>query len=725
VHPMPPSAAHHVAAKRDLIEEVLEALPAGVAVLRVEDPDDPRFEGPRVVLANSAFARFHASPSPAEGRSPEDLWPDEEGLLVRTLVEHAARGDAPAPERIERSGAGPVQSFVAHAAELGPPGRREVLLVLWDASASRDEVAFAERARARAEALASVAAELNRQVDAVSVVRVALGRAVALAGGRDGAVWLLEGAATLRGFVELSPMGREGAELRLATLSRTAQAIAERRPLWLERAAAAGGEAAWLDRLGAGGSLIVPVFQEERCVGVTFVDLAGASPPEPEDIAVVEAIAGQCAIALARARSYEAERAARARAEAAEAVTRRIAQRLALMQELTAALSSAHDRAEVVRIILDKGVAAMGARAGTIRIAQGDDLVLLDAFGAQPGLLRSWTHVPIEAALPSCEAFRLGQPLFVSTAAELVDRWPDIARSTALPGNGAWAAVPLAVDDRPFGVLGLGFPERREFDLEERAFIASLAGKCASALDRARLYEAERELRAEAERIGLLQEQLLAVVGHDLRTPLSSIAMGTNVLFRRGGLDERQAQTLTRMAASAERMSGIIRDLLDFSRARQGTGIPILRGPVDLHAVAARAILEMQAIHPQHEIALAAEPDATLEGDEARLLQVVSNLVGNAVQHGAQQSPVSVRIETGPEALLLQVRNEGPPIDPGLLPTIFEPFRRGAARAPGGGSIGLGLFIVREIVRAHGGSVEVCSKAGEGTTFSVRLPRAG
>jgi signal transduction histidine kinase len=95
------------------------------------------------------------------------------------------------------------------------------------------------------------------------------------------------------------------------------------------------------------------------------------------------------------------------------------------------------------------------------------------------------------------------------------------------------------------------------------------------------------------------------------------------------------------------------------------------------------------------------------------------------VQHGAQQSPVAVRIETGPEALLLQVRNEGPPIDPGLLPSIFEPFRRGAARAPGSGSIGLGLFIVREIVRAHGGSVEVRSRAGEGTTFSVRLPRAG
>jgi signal transduction histidine kinase len=134
------------------------------------------------------------------------------------------------------------------------------------------------------------------------------------------------------------------------------------------------------------------------------------------------------------------------------------------------------------------------------------------------------------------------------------------------------------------------------------------------------------------------------------------------------------------MAASAERMSGIIRDLLDFSRARQGTGIPIVRGPVDLHAVAARAILEVQAIHPQHEIDLAAEPDATLDGDEARLLQVVSNLVGNAVQHGAQQSPVAVLIETGPEALLLQVRNEGPPIDPGLLPSIFEPFRRGQHR---------------------------------------------
>jgi signal transduction histidine kinase len=302
-------------------------------------------------------------------------------------------------------------------------------------------------------------------------------------------------------------------------------------------------------------------------------------------------------------------------------------------------------------------------------------------------------------------------------------RWPDLGPLTHGIGGGAWVCLPLVTDEQVRGVLGLGYDAVREFDLEERAFLASIARKCAQALDRARLFEAERAAREEAQRIGALQEQLIAVVGHDLRTPLSAISMAVGVLFRRGGLDEKQAQTLSRVSSSSQRMAGIIRDLLDFSRARQGLGIPIARGPLDLRAIAEHALLELQAAHQrQCEIRLKVSGDVLGEGDPARVAQVISNLAGNAVQHGRPEAPVEVALEGADDELRISVHNEGPPIPADLLPLVFEPFRRGQ---PGeaGDSVGLGLFIVREIVRAHGGSVEVQSHPGDGTTFTVRLPR--
>jgi signal transduction histidine kinase len=218
-----------------------------------------------------------------------------------------------------------------------------------------------------------------------------------------------------------------------------------------------------------------------------------------------------------------------------------------------------------------------------------------------------------------------------------------------------------------------------------------------------------------------LSGQLVGIVGHDLRTPLAAIRMSAAVLLRRGDLSEDQARTLARIDGSAARMTRIIHDLLDFTRMRNEGRIPVHVRPVDLVPLVRRSVAELAAVHPTREIRLAVPEAVPLSADPDRLAQVVSNLVGNALQHSPQEARVSVEVDEDDVAVAIGVHNEGPPIPAELLGEIFEPFHRGV-RGEGGGSLGLGLFIVREVVRAHGGEVTVRSTSEQGTTFTVRLP---
>ncbi|HEY6099958.1 MAG TPA: HAMP domain-containing sensor histidine kinase, partial [Anaeromyxobacter sp.] len=227
----------------------------------------------------------------------------------------------------------------------------------------------------------------------------------------------------------------------------------------------------------------------------------------------------------------------------------------------------------------------------------------------------------------------------------------------------------------------------------------------------------------ETRRLGKLQEEFVAVVAHDLRTPLSAIQLSVKTLFVGTEPSAAQTRKVGRVFASVERITEILRALRDFTQARLAGGIPLVTECVDVGRLAQRSVAEMEGAHPGRTIQVSLEGDLAIVGDGGRLLQVLSNLLGNAIQHGPPDAPVSVTVGTEGESVALRVHNDGPPIPAALLPEIFEPFRRGTSGGEGG-SLGLGLSIVREIVRAHGGTVEVRSAEGEGTTFTVRLPPA-
>ena len=232
--------------------------------------------------------------------------------------------------------------------------------------------------------------------------------------------------------------------------------------------------------------------------------------------------------------------------------------------------------------------------------------------------------------------------------------------------------------------------------------------------------EAEKQARADFER------QLIGIVSHDLRNPLQAILLGAHALLRHDGLDERQTRGLLRIQASAERAARLVTDLLDFTQVRLGSGLRVERRPLELGPFIRQVLAEVEAAHPERTLEVHAAGDTRGSWDSDRLAQVVTNLVDNALKYSPRDSRVHVGVRGGEGAVSFVVHNRGEPIPQDKLPLLFRPLQRATDKVDRESrSVGLGLYIVDHIARAHGGTVAVTSNAEEGTTFSVWLPRGG
>jgi PAS domain S-box-containing protein len=219
-----------------------------------------------------------------------------------------------------------------------------------------------------------------------------------------------------------------------------------------------------------------------------------------------------------------------------------------------------------------------------------------------------------------------------------------------------------------------------------------------------------------------VQAHLLGIVGHDLRTPLAVMSTSIEIVLRDQTLSTRSRNALNRAAGSVSRMTRLIADLLDYSRARLGQGLRVAVEPVDLDRLARDVIEEVKASHPNRRVEYRSLGGASGEWDPLRMQQVLVNLLTNALRYSPEDTEVTVTVAADGAHTLLSVHNQGAPIDDRLKEHIFEPFKRGEGKAHGWGGVGLGLYIVKQIVTAHRGSVSVQSAAGAGTTFTVRLP---
>lgn len=227
------------------------------------------------------------------------------------------------------------------------------------------------------------------------------------------------------------------------------------------------------------------------------------------------------------------------------------------------------------------------------------------------------------------------------------------------------------------------------------------------------------------------QNMFLAILGHDLRNPLGTIVTGSSFLMQAVDIPPKYVLVATRMFNSSKRMSKLINDLIDFTRTHLGPGIPIRVKQGSIAAVCEEVVNELRTFYPECMIELYSPQKLDAIFDESRIAQVLSNLIGNAVQHGGKDLPITVRLTHCDNDIVIQVNNRGDAIPNDNIHCIFDPMVRIAAHVNGmessdsieHTSLGIGLFISREIVHAHGGRIDVTSNDVDGTTFQVSMPR--
>jgi sigma-B regulation protein RsbU (phosphoserine phosphatase) len=368
-------------------------------------------------------------------------------------------------------------------------------------------------------------------------------------------------------------------------------------------------------------------------------------------------------------------------------------QQLRKLTQVSHALTNAASLDELFRLAVVCAAELLAAEKAVLLVAGAADVLELRAsHGIDPGL-----------ALRLAEHYR--EPLnetLVPRLAGLLDARPD-----------RFLGVPLVVTGEIKGLLVV-IRRNPGHDVDHDEWLLSvLADQAAVALETTRLTET-----------GEFREQLIGIVGHDLRNPLTTITLGAQILLLREGLGESETAVARKIASSAAQATRLIDQLLDLTRSRLGGGIPIDPAPMDLERTCREVVGEMTLSHPDRPIAVEVRGDVTGVWDRDRLYQVIGNLVGNAIQHGEPRSPIELRLEGDEAEVTVEVSNRGEPIPAAMLPAIFEAFRKKRTRHPSRSSgLGLGLFIAQQVARAHGGSIAVGSSENQLTTFRVRLPR--
>jgi signal transduction histidine kinase/CheY-like chemotaxis protein len=459
------------------------------------------------------------------------------------------------------------------------------------------------------------------------------------------------------------------------------------------------------------GLAFIPIVASRRVIGKFMLYFDSPTTPSSEELRLGQAIASQVAHAAARVTLHEAER--------------RTRMWLERLHEIIAALSSAVSVQEFATLTTWRACEVLGLASTAVWLVDAaGDLALLATHGTPVASASRWNRIAKDAKEPPSEAARTGRALWIETdeAHRLV---MEGAAGDGEPRVRSYALLPLRVHDTVLGVIGFSREKAQVFDTDERRYLETLTAHAAQGLERARLFEAERRARTDAETANRAKDQFLATMSHELRTPLNAIS-GWVQMLRSGTLPpERRAHAIQVIERNARIQEQLIGDLLDMSRVISGR----LRLEVERIDVAEIVRSALDSIRPTAEakqVEIEAHIDAAdlVRGDGSRLQQIAWNLLTNAVKFTPEGGRVRVSLTEETPNVVLSIRDSGQGIPEAFLPHIFEPFRQADGsygRVHGG--LGLGLAITRTLVEMHGGTIEVRSEGeGRGAEFVVRLP---
>ncbi|HEX7155135.1 MAG TPA: ATP-binding protein [Thermoanaerobaculia bacterium] len=471
--------------------------------------------------------------------------------------------------------------------------------------------------------------------------------------------------------------------------------------------------------LGIRSSVTVPMRAFGRTYGVLIYALTREFRPYDEfDLLIAGEIGRRAASAVEKSQLFEAERDTRIRAE-------RSARRLMHLQTLTAALSGAITVDGVLDAVMREIGRVVNAANVVLTVREDDELVLVRHEGIPDHIARQFHRIALDAPWPLARAARTALPVWLRNEEEAIALIPEMA---TIPRSGrAWAAIPLVLNGRSLGVIGFVFSEEHDFSEEERGFVLSVAGQCAIALERAMLFESERTSREEAERASRAKDEFLAILSHELRTPMTTVIGWADFLTMTNAENPELLGPLEALRNSAKAQARLVDDLLDVSRIIAGK-LSITRIRTELTSIVRSAIETLRMSAEQKGVALVlelSEQPVPILGDPDRLRQIVTNLVVNGIKFTPAGGRVTVSVHDREGVAELVVSDTGEGISPEFLPHVFDRFLQGSvgdSRRHAG--LGLGLSIVQHLVQRHEGTVRAESAGlGDGATFVVTLPK--
>lgn len=415
-----------------------------------------------------------------------------------------------------------------------------------------------------------------------------------------------------------------------------------------------------------------------------------------------------------------------AEAEAARTEAERVADRLRDLRDFSVALSEARTLDDVATVVLDRGFDILEAERGGIGVVSDDGtrLEALRFHGYPPEVAEHFSSIPIEADVHVCEAIRTGDPIWIEDREVYEARYPELFALIREISSETLAAVPLRRAPGPvIGALMVGFTRADSLGRMNRMLTVVLAQQVAVALARARAFDAERDAREAAESTARAREDALAVVAHDLRQPLNAVSNAANLLLEERFDEDQRTELLEMISRGASSMDHLVHDLLDAARMEAGS-FSIAPVRTDLSELVRDAVDETRAAIVDREVEFRLEmsdPVGGVVADPQRLRRALANLLSNAVEHGAEDGTVTVRVTGDRDEVIVCVRDEGAGVPEEERQHLFDRFWQGDGRKEAG--VGLGLAIVKGIVDAHGGRVWVEGGPGEGTSFYCAFRR--